>query len=452
MIATKKYLSRRTVLRGLGATIALPLLDGMVPAFAAIRNTAANPVRRLGAIYVPMGMDMAHWTPSADGREFELTPILQPLAPYRDRLLVLTGLDSNEAGPRPQDSGGPHTRVQAAWLTGVRAKKTQGADFELGTSMDQIAAREFAKQTQFASLELALESVDVVVGACDFGYTCAYTSTLAWRSPTTPLPMMINPRVVFERLFGDSGSTDPRVRRARMQKDASILDSVKQEVAGLQRKLGPRDQVKVNEYLEAILDIERRIQIAEKQSSRELPLIEQPMGIPASFEEHSKLMFDMLTLAYQTDLTRVATFMMSRELSARTYPEIGLPEPHHPMSHHQNNPEKLAKLAKLNTFHAQMFAYFVEKLRSTPDGDGSLLDHTLLLYGSGMSDPNLHKNLDLPTLVVAAPSVGVKAGRHVTYPKGTPLANLHLSLLDKMGVRVDRLGDSTGQLNLLSGV
>ena len=445
MIVTKKCLPRRTVLRGLGATIALPLLDGMVPALAALRHTAAQPVRRFGAVYVGMGMNMKEWRPP-EQEALQLSPILQPLAPFQDRLLVVSGLDSKEADGT---DGGPHPRVQTSWLTGARAKPTEGVDLRAGISLDQIVAREFGQKTQLASLELGLESVDLL-GTCFLGYSCAYNNTIVWRTPTTPLPMENNPRAVFERLFGVAESTDPRARLAYVQKSSSILDSVTQEVAELQRGIGPGDRTKLTEYLEAVRDIERRLQRAEEQVDQELPVVEKPMGIPASFEEHCKLMFDLLTLAFQTDLTRVSTFLMVREASVRSYPEIGISDSHHPLSHHQNNPEKLAKLAKLNLFHMTMFAAFLEKLQSTPDGDGSLLDHTLLLYGSGMSDSNLHLPKQVPTLVVGGKEHGITGSRHLQCPDGTPLANLELTLLEKLGLQVERFGDSTGELNLLS--
>ena len=449
MIATKTHLSRRTVLRGLGAAVALPLLDGMVPAFAALRTTAAVPARRLAAVYAAMGANMAQWTPATEGPGFDLTPILQPLAPVRDQVLVLTGLDSEQAQNRPGDSGGIHSRSQSAWLTGVRAKRTDGPDFRLGTSMDQIAAKEAGRATQLTSLELSLESGDVV-GSCDYAYTCAYTSTLSWSTPTTPLPTEINPRAVFERMFGDADSTDSATRLARLHHRASLLDSVRADLTTLERKLMPRDRAKVSEYLDAVRNIERRIQKAEEQSARELPVVEQPIGVPDSYEAHAELMFDLLLLALQSDLTRVATFVMSRELSGRSYPEIGISEGHHPLSHHQNNPEKLAKQAKLNVFQVKLFASFVEKLRATEDGDGSLLDHTMLHYGSGMSDSNLHWPNNLPILLVGGQGLGVPSGRHLRYAAGTPLTNLHLTLLERMGVPIEKFGDSTGKLDLLS--
>ncbi len=452
MIATKKALPRRTVLRGLGATLALPLLDGMVPAFAAQRKTAANPTVRLGVIYVPMGAVMSNWTPATEGEGFAVTPILEPLARFRDRMLVLTGLDNEPAVARLGEPAGGHGRIGGAFLTGVHAKPTEGADFEAGISIDQIAAGHLGQHTQLASLELGLESTGLA-GACDVGYSCAYVNTICWRSSTTPLPMESNPRAVFERLFGDSDSTDRATRLARIGQDRSVLDSLRETVADLQRSLGRRDRAKLTEYLDAVRDVERRIQRAEAQSARELPVVERPVGsIAASFEEHAKVMLDLQVLAYQCDLTRVMTFMIGKELSSRTYPEIGVPDQHHPLSHHQNDPQKLAKLTKINAFHTALFAYYLEKLQSTPDGDGSLLDHVMIIYGSGMSNSNQHIPHKLPVLLVGGGAGQIRGGRHLRFPDGTPLTNLYLTVLNKVGVPVERVGDSTGGLEHLSDV
>ncbi len=451
MMITQKFLPRRTVLRGLGASLALPLFDGMVPAFAAIRNTAASPARRFGAIYVPNGVEMRAWTPAADRTKLELTPVLEPLAPVRQQVNVLTGLADKVAIPRPGEGIGDHARAASTWLTGVHVKKTEGRDIRAGISMDQIAAQELGKDTQLSSLELAIDSVEVL-GACDQGYSCAYANTIAWRTPTTPLPMENNPRAVFERLFGATDSTDVRARLARLRQDRSILDFVTDEAAGLKRSLGAGDQVKLAQYLDAVRDVERRIQKAEEQSDREIPVVDQPVGIPGTFEEHCRLMFDLLTLAYQTDLTRVATFMFGKEVSGRSFPEIGVPGGHHGYSHHQNDPDNLAMLAKINTHHIRQFAYFLEKLQSTPDGDGSLLDHSLFIYGSGISDGNLHFHLDLPTLLAGGSGGHVEGGRHLRYDHDTPLSNLHLAVLDKLGLPVETFGDSTGALGYLSDV
>ena len=452
MIVTKKFIPRRTMLRGLGAAIGLPLLDGMVPAFAAMRNSAAKPVYRFGAAFVPMGMSMSatsgvdinYWTPKTEG-PLEISPILAPLANVRDRALVVTGLGSHEANVK---DGGPHPRLQTAWLTGTKCKPTEGADLQAGVSLDQIVAREFGRETQLDSLQLGIETNDTL-GTCAPRYSCAYGNTISWRNPTTPIPMENNPRAVFERLFGASDSTDAKARLAYLRKDRSILDSVTSELSEFQQGIGTVDRRKVDQYLESIRDIERRIQKAESQSDQELPLVEQPTGIPASYEEHVKLMFDLLTIAYQSDLSRVFTFLMAREASNRAYPEIGIAESHHPLSHHADNPAKLAKLAKLNAFHLRLFTYLVERLKATPDGDGTLLDHTVILYGSGMGDPNLHYPLNLPTLVISGAKVDIRTGRHVKYPSDSAkLSDLQLTLLEKIGIPEERFGDSGSRLAL----
>ena len=451
MIITRKCLPRRTVLRGLGASLALPLLDGMVPAFAGIRNTAANPVRRFGAIYVPNGVEMRAWTPTAEGTALELTAVLAPLAPVGHQVNVLTGLADKVAIPRNGEGVGDHARAASTWLTGVHVKKTEGPDIHAGVSVDQIVAKALGKETQLASLELAIDSVEVL-GACDQGYSCAYANTIAWRTPTTPLPMENSPRAVFERLFGATDSTDVQARLARIRQDRSILDFVTNEASGLNRALGAGDQLKLAQYLDAVRDVERRVQKAEEQSDREMPVVEQPVGIPGTFEAHCRLMFDLLALAYQTDLTRVSTFMFGREVSGRSFPEIGVPGGHHGYSHHQNDTENLAMLAKINTHHISQFAYFLEKLQAIQDGDGSLLDHSLFLYGSGISDGNLHFHLDLPTLLAGGGGGHVKGGRHLRYASETPLSNLHMTVLDKLGLPVEAFGDSTGTLGSLSEV
>jgi hypothetical protein len=439
------------MLRGLGAALALPLLDSMIPAATALQKTAANPVRRLGAVYLPNGMNMAQWTPATDGAGFELSPTLEPLAPFRRHLVVLSGLCSQEADAQQGEGGGDHSRGQAAFLTGAHAKKVQGGDAEAGVSMDQIAAQAFGSQTQLASLELALEQNDIV-GGCEFGLSCAYSSTIAWRNATTPLPMEADPRAVFERLFGATDSTDRVARETRLRRYQSVLDSVTEQLGRLNRGLGPADRAKLGEYVGAVRDVEHRIQMAEKQSHVELPSIEQPAGIPASFEAYSHVMYDMMALAYQTDLTRVATFLVGREQSGRTFPEIGVPESHHPISHHAGNPGQLAKLARINRFHATLFAHLLERLQSTPDGDGSLLDHSIVLFGAGISDSNMHLHHDLPILLAGGGAGRIRGDRHIRVEKHTPLANLHVAVLDKLGVPVERLGDSTGQIESLSGV
>ena len=436
MMITKKAMPRRTVLRGLGVSLALPLLDGMVPALSAVRTTAASPVRRLGVVYVPNGIMMDHWTPTTEGAFFELPSILRSLEPFRDSLRVLSGMYG-------VDGEGPHARAATRFLTGVTANPDNGSNLRAGTSMDQIAGRVLGRETQLATLELAIDGRDFA-GSCDDGFSCAYTNTIAWANETTPLPMENNPRVVFERLFGDSGSTDPVRRQARLAKDASLLDSVTERVDDLSRELGSNDRAKLRQYLDAVRDIERRIQMAEAQSNRELPVIDQPAGIPDTFGEHAKLMFDLLALAYETDLTRVATFMMGREITGRTYAEIGVPDAHHPISHHQRDPEKLEKLRKINTYHVQLFSEFLERLRTTPDGDGTLLDHAMIVCGAGMADSNAHGSQNLP-IVLAGGAAGA-GGRHVRYPDDTPMANLHMSLLDRMGVPIESLGHATGRL------
>ena len=452
MIITKMALPRRTVLRGLGAAIALPLLDSMVPALTALAQTPANPVRRLGVVYIGMGAAPGYWTPEGESATaFELSPILEPLEPFKNRLVVVSGLDNEPAVTRIGEPGGGHGRISGAFLTGIHAKATEGADFQAGISIDQIAAAEIGQQTQLPSLEMQLDFTELS-GSCDAGYSCAYQNTLCWRGPTTPLPMENDPRAVFERLFGDTGSTDPAVRLARVKSDRSVLDSVLERVRRVQSGLGPRDQSKLNEYLESVRDIEKRIQKAEAQGMRELPSVNQPVGIPDSWDEHAKLMFDLQVLAYQSDLTRVITFMLVREASQRVYPETGLPDPHHPLSHHQNEPENIAKLSKMNTYHVKLLAYYLNKLQSVADGEGSLLDNSLILYGGGMSNSNLHDPHDLPILLAGGCAGQVKGGRHLRYAPGTPLANLYLTMLHKVGVQAERVGNSTGELKELAEI
>ena len=448
MIISKKAIPRRTILRGIGATLALPLLDGMIPALTAASKTVAKPINRFGVVYVPNGMIMPNWTPAADGAAFDFTPTLSALAPFREQLIVVSGLN---CVPMPGRPGGAHAKASTRFLTDV-SPPTSETRLDAGISMDQILAKELAKHTQLASLELAIESGDTA-GACDQGFACAYTNTICWRSANTPLPTQNNPRAVFERLFGDSGSTDPKARLARIQHERSVLDSVTQEVARLRGAIGPGDGAKLSEYFEAIRDAERRIQMAEAQSNQELPVMDHPAGIPASFEDHVKLMFDLEVLAYQSDLTRVITLMMGREFSGVTYPQIGVPDAHHPISHHQNEPGKVARVAKINAYHVRLFAYLLEKLRSTPDGDGSLLDHMTMIYGAGMADSNAHSPYNIPLVLAGGGAGQLKGGRHVRFTD-TPLANLHLTLLDKFGVQWDRIGDSTGHLDdhLLSGL
>ena len=443
MIISKKSIPRRAVLRGLGATFALPLLDSMVPAMTALAQTAAKPINRLGVMYPVNGMIMEKWTPAAVGAGFELSPTLGGLAPFRDQLLVLSGL---ACVPTPGRPGGAHAKASTRFLTDV-SPPTSETFLDAGVSMDQIAARVTGEHTQLASLELAIESGETA-GACDVGFACAYTNTISWRSANTPLPTENNPRAVFERMFGDSGSTNPAARRARIAQDKSVLDSVIEEAATLRGALGPGDRGKLVEYLDAIRDVERRIQKAEEQSSRELPTIDHPAGIPATYDEHVRLLCDLQVLAFQADLTRVVTFMLGREFSGVTYPQIGVPDAHHPITHHQQEPEKIAKVAKINAYHVLQFAYLLEKMKSTPEGDGTLLDHAMLIYGTGMGDCNAHDPRSIPLVLAGGGAGALRGGRHIRYPKETPLANLHLTLLDKLGVRLDRIGDSTDRLAL----
>ena len=449
MFITRKRLSRRAMLRGAGATLALPLLDAMVPALTALTRTAASParLRRLGVFYVPNGMSMGYWSPKTEGALATLPPTLQSLSNLKDRVLLLGGL-----ADKPADlieSGGDHARSAGTFLTATPYKATIGADVHAAVSMDQVAARELGKDTQLTSLELGIES-PATVGTCDAGASCAYTNTVAWRTPTTPLPIENDPRAVFERLFGTSGSTDPAARLARLQRDRTIIDAVTSELKRLEEILGPSDRTKLSEYVDAVHDVERRIQTAEAQSSRELPLVDEPSGMPDDYGAHAKLLMDLLALAYQTDLTRVSTFMLAKEVSGRAYPEIGVSDSHHPLSHHQDDPAKLERLHKLNEFHFQQFAHLVTKLAATPEGDGTLLDHTVLLYGTGISDSNTHFHDDLPIAVVGGQGAGIKGDRYVRHEAGTPLANLYVSLLDRLGAHVDSFGDSTGPVETLT--
>jgi len=449
MIVKKLSLPRRTFLRGVGAAVALPLLDAMVPALSAVTRTAASPVRRLGFVYIPNGAVMQQWTPAEVGSGFELSPILQPLAPYRDQLTVVSGLAHGQAEPLG-DGNGEHSRASSTWLNGVHPKQTEGSDVQAGITADQLAARHLGRNTPLPSLELAID-LDGLVGNCENGYSCVYLNTVAWRSPTTPLPMENNPRVVFERLFGDGGTPEQRV--AEMRRDRSILDSVTDDLATLEHRIGAGDRSRLDQYLDAIRALERRIQLAEVQSAdAELPALARPVGIPETFEGHVKLMFDLISLAYQADLTRVFTFMLGRELGGRTYPHLGVPDPHHGLSHHRSDPEKLDKLTRINTYHMGLFTHLLESLGSAPDGDGTVLDHSMVLYGGGLGDSNDHAHFDLPELVVGGGSGRLKGGRHLQYPKDTPMNNLLVSMLDKAGLPADQFGDSTGRLKELVGV
>ncbi len=444
MTITKMSLPRRTVLRGLGAAVALPLLDAMVPAASALSRTAAAPTRRFGVVYVPNGIAMEYWTPAEEGRGFGLTPILHPLDRFRDQLTVVSGLRGYWTPA--------HAGASTTFLTGAAGVAGETAPVA-GISMDQLLAREYGRHTELASLQLAIDS-RANAGQCSGNHSCVYTNTICWRSRTTPLPMENNPRVVFEQMFGDSGSTDPAIRRARMARDRSILDSVTGKVAALKREVGPADSLKVDEYLEGVRDIERRIERAEQRQDFDLPELAQPEGIPPTFAEHVALMFDLQVLAHQIDLTRVTSFMLGREVSSRTYTEIGIADAHHPLSHHEYKPEKIASMSKINAYHASMFADYLAKLRATPDGDGSLLDNMLLLYGCGMSDSNAHSPLDLPVLLLGGCAGQLEGGRHIRYEGDPLMPNLLVTLMDKLGVPVESLGKSDGRLSIerLTGV
>lgn len=449
MMIFKKSIPRRTFLRGMGASIALPLLDGMTPAFANAAEQFAAP-RRLATVFVPNGMwPMAKWTPQEVGAGFTLSPTLEPMAPYRERMLVLSGLAHKEAMPAAGDPTGEHMRATTTFLTGVRPKQI-GGEAQAGISVDQIAAQRLGKQTQLASLEVALTANHDLVGVCENNLSCLFINTLSWRTPTTPLPMANNPRIVFERLFGDVDSTNRQEQLARMRQQRSILDGLAQRASQFMNKTSARDRAKLDEYLEAIRDIERRIQIAEAQADRDVPMLERPSGVPADFEEYFKLMVDLQVIAYQSDLTRVLTFVMAREgpTGGRAYPQIGIPDQHHNLSHHQNDPTKVDKLFRINQYHVKLFTYFLQKLQSVQEGEGTLLDHSAIVYGSSMSNGNGHQHDNLPIMLVGGGNGRIKGGRHLRYPDGTPMANLHLSLLDILAIPTETLGDSTAALNL----
>jgi hypothetical protein len=451
MIITKKSISRRAMLQGMGASLALPLLDAMIPAMAATRLTAGKPAVRMAFVYVPNGIIPKGWLPTTTGADYEFLSTMKPLEQYRDKMLVLSNL-MQRGGRALGDGAGDHARAGASWLTGVHPKKTEGVDITAGISADQVAAKALGKITQLGSLEIGLEE-PTLAGGCDSGYSCAYTNTVSWRTPTTPNPMEINPRAVFERLFGDGDSTDPAARIKRMQEDRSILDFVREDVSRLKPGLGSRDKSKLDEYLDGIRDIERRIQKAEEQSaSMKLPVMERPTSIPDEFEDHAKLMSDLIVIAFQTDMTRVVTFMMAREGSNRSYRSIGVSDGHHSVTHHQNDPEKIAATMKIDQLHTKTFGYLVEKMKSTPDADGTLLDNSMLLYGSSICDGNAHTHHDLPLVLVGGAAGQIKGGRHIRYAPETPMNNLLLTMLDKAGVPAETLGDATGKIDQLSGV
>ena len=445
MIVTKKALSRRTALRGMGAMVALPFLDAMVPALTPIARTAAAPaIPRLGFIYAPNGMFLPNFHPAGEGgRGYAMTPILRPLEAYREQMVVVTGL-SNNGIVSPNEGGGVHTRAHGGWLSGVLPKRTEGADIAAGKTVDQYAADALGAETSLRSLELTTES-NFTVGNCENGYSCTYQNSTSWRSPTTPLPHERDPRVVFQRLFGDGGSVETQL--AQMQTDRSILDSVTESINQLERQLGLRDRIAVEEYLDAVREVERRIQrVEQNNASTPLPTVGQPAGVPDEYEEHVEMLFDMLALAYQADVTRVSCFQIARELSGRTYPNIGVPEAHHNVSHHQLNPHNIEQYTKINTHHVTLFSKLIERMHNTPDGDGTLLDHSIMLYGTGMGDGDHHTPYNLPVILAGGGCGQLVGGRHMKYKMNTPFMNLGLTLLDKVGVHLDRISDSTGRL------
>ena len=439
MFITRKSLARRTFLRSAGATLALPLLESMIPAATALARTAAAPQRRLGFVYIPHGVIMDDWTPQGAATGFELPPILKPLEPFRDSLVVISNLTA-------PPSNGSHATASGGWLTGTSPKRTDGPDFRAGTTMDQLVARAIGQDTTFPSLEVATEDFTGLVGACDPGYSCAYMNTLNWQTPTTPLPMEINPRTLFDRMFGGGNTREERL--ARMRTDRSVLDLVKADLADLSIDLGQTDKARLDEYLGHVREVERRIQRTEQQADTQLAVPGAPIGVPEAFEEHVAVLFDLLALAYEADLSRVFTFMMAREVSQRTYPQIGVTEPHHSISHHGNKPDKIAGHARINVYHMQLFARFLQRLRSTPDGDGTLLDHSLIVYGSGMSNGNGHTPSPLPLAVIGRGAGLVKGDRHIVAKELTPMANVLLDLGAKFGADVDTFGISTGRLEL----
>ena len=441
MVITKLALPRRTFIRGMGAAVALPFLDAMVPAMRA----QAKGVPRFAAIYCGNGAHMADWIPATTGVGFEMSPILKPIEAFRNQMLVVTGLDNFQATDQG-DVGGQHPRAAPAFMSCAHPKQTEGADVQAGTTIDQIIAQKICRDTKLPSLEVSVDRNDVV-GACDHGYACAYMNSMSWRTPTDPLPSETNPRFVFERMFGIGATAEERVARAK--EDRSILDGLTQEIAHLRTKLGAPDRTKLGQYFDAVRDVEQRIVKAESTNS-DFAVPDQPAGVPETFKEYIELMFDLQVLAFQADITRVSSLMMARENVNRSYPEIGLPEAHHSISHHGNNPEKMKNYAKLNTYHIETLGYFLNKLKETGESESNLLDSTVVLWGSGMSDGNIHNNFNVPVVVVGGRDLHVKANRHAQYPKGTPLANLMLGVIDRFGVEVDKFGDSTSEIDLLT--
>lgn len=448
MMITRKHISRRTLLKGLGTAVALPMLDAMTPALSAAPKA---PVR-LAFLYVPNGVaNINWWTPEGTGRDFKFSRLLKPLESLREDLFVLTGLDDHN-GNALGDGPGDHGRAGASFLSGVHCKKTAGADIQAGISADQVAAQLIGNQTRFASLELGCED-SRTVGNCDSGYSCAYTNSISWRTPTTPNPPEINPRMAFERLFGTEDlSLAPEVRARRAAYRKSILDFVREDTQKLVGTLGPSDKRKMDEYLFAVREIEKRIETAEKENRNINPGIEKPAGIPVTFTEYVRLMTDIQMVAFQTDLTRVSTLMFAREGSMRVYPELNIPDPHHPLTHHRNNQEWIEKVAQINTYHVSLFAEYLKRLKATKDGDGSLLDHSMIMYGAGLSDGNKHDHENLPILLAGRGDGSLKPGRHLVFKPGVPLTNLYLTLLDRMGARADKIGDSTGKIEQLCGL
>jgi hypothetical protein len=445
MIITKLALPRRTFLRGMGAAVALPLLDAMVPALSALSRTAAAPARRLGFVYIPNGAIMDQWTPTDEGKAFEFAPIMKSLEPHREQVVVVSNLASRPAEAAEGEGSGDHARASAVWLTGIHPKRTEGADVRGGKTIDQIAADEVGRDAQLRSLEVAAEDF-TAVGGCDIGYACSYVNTLSWRTPTTPLPMQTDPRVVFERLFGEGLGVDQR--RRQLSQDQSILDAIVGQVGSLRKQLGAADTARVNEYLDSVREVERRVQKMEARVGEHIDIPTMPVGVPDLYDDHVKLMYDLLALAFQADITRVTTFMLAREASTRTYSHIGVPDPHHAISHHGNAPDKIEKHTKINSYHMSLFAYFLDRLRSTPDGDGTLLDHSLLMYGGCISNGNLHTHSPLPTLLAGGACGRLVGGRHLKVAPDTPMSNLLCTILEKMDVPVERLGDSTGRVEL----
>lgn len=443
MIVMRKALPRRTFLRGLGTTLSIPLLDAMVPSMTALANTPASPrqLGRLGFVYMPMGCDVTRWTPAGGERLDELSLTLSPLAPVKHNVTIISNLELKNAYP------GTHATSNSSFLSAVTAKRTESTDYYLGTTVDQVAAMQIGQDTQLPSLELAMDLLSVV-GQCDNGYACVYQNNLSWSSPTTPLPAEAHPRIVFERLFGEGA--DSAKRREALREKASLLDSVTEELTRLKNTLGPGDRRRVDEYLHSVRDVEQRIQRAEAAAlENPLPDVDRPTGVPAAYADHARLMFDLQLLALQGNVTRVITFQLARETSNRTYPEIGVPDAHHPLTHHGNDPEKIARMAKVNRFHVSLFAEFLQKLQATPEGNGSLLDNVLYLYGSGMGNPNVHDHTNLPIIVAGGAAGKMQGGRHIQFREATPLANLHLTLLDKVGVQLDAFADSNGKVDEL---